>query len=474
LATTLATKGWDADAFRLAGLIAPRDRHAPAADARSAPAPDPRPARPSHYDRLRHRLVFPISDALGRPIAFGGRILPDSVRQDAAEAKYLNSPETAVFDKSATLYGIHLAKKPIMDSHLAVIVEGYTDVIACHQAGARNVVGTLGTALTAEHVRQLRKYAEKVVLVFDADEAGQKAADRAVELFLTGDLDVAIAVLPSGEDPDSLLSREGGLAHWGSVLEAASDALSYLFDRMREDLDAAQTITGRQNLAEAYLGRLARMGLARTGSIRRALVIGRLAELLGIGEHEILQILKARAPRPTQESRDGGGAQGDRRRHAIAQAERQVIGGLIQQNELFHQSLPDGRGLDEALTPAEFVTAEHRALYAWIYDRLSDGRSVALGALTSELAGDEQMDLSALAVGADAEVERVTRGRPEQTAGVVTAAAEAILRQAEQRRYEQQRRHVDAPLEAQRLVEHQRANPSPVKIMRAQWSPPAN
>ena len=149
-----------------------------------------------HYDRFRHRLIFPIFDEFGRPIAFGGRIL-----RDDDTPKYLNSPESVLFNKSATLYGLHLAKKAVINSKQAVIVEGYTDVVACYQAGFKNVVATLGTALTGRHVQLLSRLCERVVLVFDGDEAGLAAADRAVEVFLNGPIDVAVATLPDGQDP---------------------------------------------------------------------------------------------------------------------------------------------------------------------------------------------------------------------------------------------------------------------------------
>ncbi|MEX0741411.1 MAG: DNA primase, partial [Phycisphaeraceae bacterium] len=175
LAGQVQKQRWDAHAFEQAGLIANRK------------------TGNGHYDRLRHRLIFPICDTLGRPIAFGGRTLPDSKLGDKSDAKYLNSPETPLFNKSATLFGLHLAQQTIIAKRTAVIVEGYTDVVAAHQAGRANVVATLGTALTKEHARQLRRYCDRVVLVFDADEAGQKAADRALNVFFEENLDVHIA-----------------------------------------------------------------------------------------------------------------------------------------------------------------------------------------------------------------------------------------------------------------------------------------
>ncbi|MEE9212252.1 MAG: DNA primase, partial [Phycisphaeraceae bacterium] len=281
LVTTIRDKSWNRRSFELAGLISAR------------------PTGQGHYDKLRHRLIFPICDSIGRPIAFGGRVLPGGTLEDKNEAKYLNTAETPLFNKSATLYGLHLAKSApggIIGGKTAVIVEGYTDVIAAHQAGARDVVATLGTALTSRHVTELRRYAEKVVLVFDADEAGQKAADRAVEVFLAGALDVAIAVLPDGRDPAELLATENGRQRWQDVIDIAADALTYQFERVRRQMEAATTVTGRQRLVEEYLRKLAGLGLARMGIIRRSLVIQRLAELLHLPEANLVGLLKRLAP----------------------------------------------------------------------------------------------------------------------------------------------------------------------------------
>ncbi len=245
LVTMIRDKAWDKFGFEKASLI------------RAKKSGD------GDFDFLRHRLIFPIFDAIGRPIAFGGRKL-----REEDEPKYLNSPETPLFNKSATLYGLHAAKKPIIDAKTAVIVEGYTDVIACHQAGATNVVAALGTALTPEHVRELRRYCEQVVLVMDGDAAGQKAADRAIQVFLTGDLDVSIAVLPGGSDPDDLM-KSGGLDAWREVIARAQDALAFAFDRVQAKLDAAETVTGRQHAVEAFMDQLIQLGLTETGGVRR-------------------------------------------------------------------------------------------------------------------------------------------------------------------------------------------------------------
>ncbi|GAB4488948.1 MAG: DNA primase [Thermodesulfovibrionales bacterium] len=155
------------------------------------------------YDMFRQRLIFPITSTGGQVIAFGGRAMDDS------PPKYINSPETAVFRKSETLYGLSEAKEAIRSSGRAVLVEGYLDVIICHQHGIRNAVAPLGTALTSGHLQRLRSLAAEAVLVFDGDTAGLNAARRAVPLLCRQGFAARIALLPAGEDPDSFLAKHG-------------------------------------------------------------------------------------------------------------------------------------------------------------------------------------------------------------------------------------------------------------------------
>lgn len=155
------------------------------------------------YDLMRDRIIFPISDVGGDVIAFGGRVMDDS------QPKYINSPETPLFRKSKTLYGLNLAREGIRKGGFAVLVEGYMDVMACRQHGIPNVVAPLGTALTAEHIRTLKRFTKKAVVVFDGDRAGISAAKRAVGVALSEDMLVKALPLPEGEDPDSLLKAKG-------------------------------------------------------------------------------------------------------------------------------------------------------------------------------------------------------------------------------------------------------------------------
>jgi len=180
------------------------------------------------YDRFRHRLMFPIHDRLGRPIAFGGRALESS--EALHVPKYLNSPETPIFHKGRLLYGLALAKAALRQREQALIVEGYTDVIACHRQGVTHAVGTLGTALTEHHVGLLKGIVKEVVLVFDADAAGGAATERSIGLFLDASMRVRVVTLPEGEDPDSFLRQHTGEEFLQYVDEAVS-FVDYLLSR---------------------------------------------------------------------------------------------------------------------------------------------------------------------------------------------------------------------------------------------------
>lgn len=189
-------------------------------------------------DRFYERIMFPIRDIGGRGVGFGGRVV------GAGEPKYLNTSETPVFHKSQNLYAIDLAKNEIVKAGAAVVVEGYTDVIALHEAGIRNVVATLGTALTRKHVKLLGRFSSKVIYLFDADEAGLRAAERAGEFIDVAiapagatAIDLRVAVIPEGKDPADYVA-EGGTEAMSAVLEASVPLMQFVLDRRmaRHDL----------------------------------------------------------------------------------------------------------------------------------------------------------------------------------------------------------------------------------------------
>src|SRR3954470_7335679 len=173
------------------GLVKPRD--------------EDRPNESEVYDRFRGRITFPICNDVGEVIAFSGRVLTN----DSEGAKYLNSPETPLFRKGSVLFGLHKSKRALIDADSAIVCEGQLDLITLFEAGICNVVAPQGTAFTEQQARILKRYVAEVVLCFDADAAGQKAAERSLESLLANDLVVRIAEMPAGEDPDSIVRQKG-------------------------------------------------------------------------------------------------------------------------------------------------------------------------------------------------------------------------------------------------------------------------
>ncbi|MBU3699529.1 MAG: DNA primase [Candidatus Kapabacteria bacterium] len=180
------------------------------------------------YDRFRGRAMFAIADVSGRVVGFSARTLTD----DPGQPKYVNSPQSIVFEKSKLLYGLDRAKRAIQAERTAILVEGQADVITLHQAGITNVVASSGTALTSEHLRILKRFADTIVLVFDSDEAGQKAITKGIELALAAGYDVRCVVLPAGTDPDSLV-RDKGADALRTLIDQGMTWLTYQVDRLR-------------------------------------------------------------------------------------------------------------------------------------------------------------------------------------------------------------------------------------------------
>jgi DNA primase len=173
-----------------------------------------------YYDRFRNRVMFPIWDATGRVVGFGGRVLDDTL------PKYLNSPETAFFNKGRTLYGLHQARQSIREKGYVIIVEGYMDVITAHQYGITNTVASLGTALTVDHGRLLMNYSRNVIIAYDADAAGVAATIRGLDILHELGCEVSVVSIPDGKDPDDFLRRYGVEA-WGELIKRAASLIEY-------------------------------------------------------------------------------------------------------------------------------------------------------------------------------------------------------------------------------------------------------
>ena len=231
------------------------------------------------YDRFRNRIIFPIFNVNMHVIGFGGRVLSDDL------PKYLNSPETPIYNKSSSLYGLHRARQKCRETETVYIVEGYFDLLALHQNGIQNSVATLGTSITTEHVHILRTVIGKdgqVVLVFDSDDAGMNAALRSLGIFMNAEVDAKIMLLPSGHDPDSYLF-EFGYESFFDLAKSAKSLISFLIDALIEKYGL--TVEGKIRVISEMRETLASID----DSVTRSLYIKELAERIEIEEAAVLE-----------------------------------------------------------------------------------------------------------------------------------------------------------------------------------------
>ncbi|GEM_PF-834153 len=250
------------------------------------------------YDRFRNRLMFPILDEQERVIGFSGRVLPGN----DSKAKYVNSPETLLFKKSRVLYGIHLARRPMADSRRAVLCEGQLDVIRCHEAGIQDAVAAQGTAVTAEHATVLKRYADEVVLLLDADSAGIKAALRSAEALLSESLSIKVASLPEGEDPDSIVLRKGPKALIKVLDEAEPFIRFQIKTLLKQEGELSDAV--RLRVARAVMENIARVPEA----VHQESLIQQASSALGLSPEALRHDLpapksKAAPSRPSPPSR---------------------------------------------------------------------------------------------------------------------------------------------------------------------------
>ncbi len=238
----------------------------------------------SIYDRFRGRFMFPIQDVMGRVIGFGARLLQD----EATQAKYLNSPQSLVYDKSSVLYGLFQAKQYIRQLDKAILTEGYADTVSLHQYGFRNVIASSGTSLTDEQLKLLSRYTRNLVLLYDGDAAGTKAAMRGVELALRAGFELSIVTLPNNEDPDSFVRNHGADA-LHSYLRDARSFLDFLaeqmqkqgeFDTPKSTADAIRTLVSHvAQVQDALQREFMLRSLAQKYSLREELLYAELQKL---------------------------------------------------------------------------------------------------------------------------------------------------------------------------------------------------
>ncbi len=275
------------------------------------------------YATFRERLVFPIRDASNRCIGFGGRALGDS------PAKYLNTAQNELFNKSRCLFGIPLAREEIRRRGRVIVVEGYTDCIACHQYGFANTVATLGTAATVEHMRALRRYVDTAILLFDSDAAGKAAAERALAVGLQQNLTIKIAQVAEGKDPAEYLLRAGPEA-FSDLLNSAVDALRFMWGRTLSRFTESGGGSSRRQAVVDFVNLVSESSrFGAVDAIQKGVIIHQVAGLLALPVEEVAGLFARRPPRrsPAATNRAASGA---RESSSSASADQLVLVDMLE------------------------------------------------------------------------------------------------------------------------------------------------
>jgi DNA primase len=272
------------------------------------------------YDRFRHRVMFPIVDSQGRVIAFGGRVMGEG------EPKYLNSPETAIYTKGRHLYGLSFAKNEIRNRGFAILVEGYLDCLIPYQAGVHNIVASLGTALTENQVRLLRRYMDKpqIIVNFDSDSAGQAATMRSIEMLMSEGFKINILQLPAGKDPDEFVRTYGAQAFL-DLFKTTQSYIDYVIERSINEVDTTRPV-GKVEAVNRILPHLARM----PDKVVRAEYAEQIANRLKVDSRVIRDEMK-RVAVNRQQSLDPKRV---RAAEEITQAERQLLELMLANSEV--------------------------------------------------------------------------------------------------------------------------------------------
>lgn len=293
-----------------------------------------------YFDRFRGRVMYPIHNSYGNVIGFGGRIL----KEEESQAKYINSPQTALYNKSAVLYGIHLAKAAIKKMNAVMLVEGYMDVIGCHQAKFRNVVAASGTALTVDHIRLIKRFTHNVILAFDGDRAGFAAAWKGMQLAIQNGMNIKVIALPDGKDPDELaLHDPEGLR---ALAVAARPFMEYAFQTVLSPLDLTQ-VAHKKKAAGDLVPLLALF----PDPVERTHYIQSLAEQIHVPVHVIQEqvdailhpkvLPRARVQNSVATTQQGVVPAKPRPRTRNAQLQERLVAIVSTDPELLRKELPD-------------------------------------------------------------------------------------------------------------------------------------
>ena len=308
-----------------------------------------------YYDRFRKRLIFPIFDLKDRALGFGGRVL------DSSLPKYMNSPETYIYSKGRNLYGLNYTRDSIKKSGHALIVEGYLDFIIPYQAGVRNIVATLGTALTIDQVKLLKRFAGTVIMVYDPDEAGEAASLRNMDLFISEGVNVYVAELPKGFDPDGYI-RKFGTEDFVKLTKSSKNLFDYKMAKLSSRFDI-KSAHGKAAIASEMLPTISRI----ENAVLRSNLVKKLAERLSVDEESIRTELKKVKPDYTTRVYNISPVEA---RKDSKSAERMVLALLLEGESYIKK-------VKESLSPDEFKDSLVRDVVKGILDLSKEDRFVS-------------------------------------------------------------------------------------------------
>jgi len=331
-----------------------------------------------HYDRFRNRIIFPITDLKNRTLGFGARVL------DSSLPKYINSPETAIYSKGRNLYGLDKSRAAIKKEGYALVVEGYLDFIVPYQAGIKNIIATLGTALTVDQITLLKRFANTVIMAYDPDEAGEAASLRNLDLCISEDVNVYIAELPVGFDPDGYI-RKFGVDDFLKLMKSSKNLFDYKLDKLTKRFNI-NTSNGKTAIAGEMLPTLSRINNA----VLKSTLIKKLSDRLSVDE-EALKVELKKVKTGYSE-----------RRHVLNTAEARIdknSAELIVLALLLEGGSLAGKAFAE-IAPDEFRNSSARELVKLIFTLHKENRQISPARLISQTSGSaEAANLISEAVG---------------------------------------------------------------------------
>ncbi len=322
-------------------------------------------------DRFSDRVMFPIIDLRGNVIAFGGRILTDQ------KPKYLNTSDTPAFKKSSNLFSLNNAKNT--GERTLILCEGYMDVIALNKAGFKNAVATLGTALTSEQAMLMKRYADEVIICYDADEAGQKATARAITLLRQAGLVIRVLSIPEGKDPDEFIRNKGesGAAAFKNILDSSGNDVEYRLTKLKSSFDLS-----RPDQKAGYMTEAIKIIASLDSSVEQDIYVSKLSGELSIDKASIssdLQIVKRKRESESRKheykklstelsGRDDKINTEKAKRSRAAKAEEMLIAFIVNNNDM-------EKAASERISPQDFVTKFNSELYAYVIEKIREGLS---------------------------------------------------------------------------------------------------